>query len=115
MVAAAYTATLILKGVSNGKTVHMPMSLDDVAGNYATFPDGSSALQLGNDQPYAIIDVIAVVGGTDTTKWDIFKNQLSSSIIIVSKSNLNTSNNRQFQTSPVAFEAGSLLKFKQQA
>jgi hypothetical protein len=113
MVAAPYKATLVLRGVTNGKIVHMPLSASDVDAEYVTLPDGSNQLQLAADQPYMIADLIVVTGGTDTTTWDIFKNNLNASIQIVPKSNLNTSNNRQFQANPVAFESGSLLKFKQ--
>lgn len=115
MVAAPYKSTLVLKGLKNGKTVHMPISFDDVAANYATLPDGSTALQLASDQPYAFVDWIVVTGGTDTTTVDIFKNNLNASIQLVPKANLNTSNNRQLQMNPIAFEAGSLIKFKQNA
>lgn len=113
MVAAPYKATLILKGTQNGKTQHMPMSFSDVDAAFATFPDGSDQLQLGADQDYAIVDIIVITGGTDTTTVDIFKNNLNASIQVVPKANLNSSNNRQFQANPVAFERGSLLKFKQ--
>ncbi len=113
MAAVPYKSTLILKGVNNGKTVHMPLAHDDVNGNYATLPDGSTQLQLGSDQAYAVVDWIVVTGGTDTTTHDIFKNNLNASIQMVNKANLNTSNNRQFQDNPIAFESGSLLKFKQ--
>ena len=113
MVAAPYKATLILRGVQNNKIVHMPLSADDINTNFVTLPDGSDQLQLGSDQHYAIEDIIVVTGGTDTTTWDIFKNNLNASIQIVPSANLNSSNNRQFQNAPVAFEAGSLLKFKQ--
>lgn len=113
MVAAAYKSTLILKGVQNGKTVHMPVAFDDVNGNYATLPDGSTELQLGSDQAYAFVDWIVVTGGTDTTTVDLFKNGLNASIQLVPKANLNTSNNRQLQGNPIAFAAGSKIKFKQ--
>jgi len=113
MAAAAYNATLILKGVNNGKVIHMPMSCSDVDTQFATFPDGTSDLNLGSDQDYLIVDLIAVTGGTDTTSIDIFKNNLATSIRIIPKANLNTSNNRQFQGNPVGFERGSKLKFKQ--
>lgn len=113
MVAAAYKSTMIVKGLKNGKTVHMPVSFDDVNGNFATFPDGTTNLQLGSDQDYAIVDWIVVTGGTDTTTVDIFKNNLNASIQLVPKANLNTSNNRQLQMNPVGFAAGSKLMFKQ--
>ena len=113
MVAAPYKSTMILKGVKDGKTIHMPVAFDDVNGNFATFPDGSTSLQLGSDQGYAIVDWVVVTGGTDTSTVDIFKNQLNASIQLVPKANLNTSNNRQLQTNPVGFQAGSALKFKQ--
>lgn len=113
MVAAAYKSTLILSGLRDGRTIHMPLAFDDVNANFATLPDGSTTLQLNSDQDYKIADLIVVTGGTDTTTVDIFKNGLNASIQIVPKSNLNTSNNRQFQANPVAFSAGSVLKFKQ--
>lgn len=113
MAAVPFTATIILRGQGNGKVVHMPMTVSDVNAAFGAFPDGSSELQLGSDQNWAIVDIIVVVGGTDTTTMDIFKNNLNASIQIVNKANLNTSNNRQFQDNPIGFEAGSTLKFKQ--
>lgn len=113
MAAAAYKSTMIIKGLKNGKTTHMPVSFDDVNDNYATFPDGGTALQLAADQDYAIVDWIVVTGGTDTTTVDIFKNNLNASIQLVPKANLNTSNNRQLQMNPIGFSAGAQLKFKQ--
>ena len=115
MTAVPYKATLILKGVSNGRTVHMPMAFDDVVNNFATFPDGDTKLQLASDQAYMLVDWIVVTGGTDTQSVDIFKNGLNASIQLVPKANLNTSNNRQLQSNPIAFEAGSKLMFKQNA
>ena len=113
MTAAAYNSTMIIKGLKNGKTTHMPVNFTDVNGAFATFPDGTTALQLGADQDYAIVDWIVVTGGTDTTSVDIFKNNLNASIQLVPKANLNTSNNRQLQSNPVGFAAGSKLMFKQ--
>jgi len=113
MGAAAYKSTLIIKGLKNGKTIHMPVAFDDVNGNFATFPDGTTILQLGADQDYAFVDWITVVGGTDTSTVDIFKNGLNASIQLVPKANLNTSNNRQLQANPIAFAAGAKIMFKQ--
>lgn len=113
MAAVPYTGILILKGVQTNKLIHMPMTFSDVTTEFATFSDGSDSLQLNSDQGYAITDLINSVGGTDTTQVEIFKNNLTSSIVVVPKANLNTSNNRQFQGNAVGFEAGSRLKFKQ--
>lgn len=115
MVAAAFSQTMIWKGTSNGRVIHMPCSLDDVAGNFATFPDGNAFLQLPSDQVYALIDVIVVTGGTDTNFQNIFVNGLDSGLKLSNKSNLNTSNFRQFATAPVQFKAGSLIRLKQSA
>lgn len=113
MVAAAFKGTLIIKGVKTGETIHMPISFDDVVGNYATFPDGQSTLQLGTQDDWAIVDLINETGGTDTYAVDVIKNNLSTSIQLVNKANLNTSNNRQLQGNPIGFKSGSQLRFKQ--
>ena len=113
MVAAAYKATIILVGTKNKRSIMMPIAFDDVDGNFATFPDGTTVLQLDTDQNYAITDLIVVTGGTDTTSVDIFKNGLNASLQIVPTANLNSSNNRQFQSNPQTFMSGSKLMFKQ--
>jgi hypothetical protein len=114
MVAAAFTETLIFRG-SNGRVLHFGMTVDDVANNFAVAPDGNGFIQLPSDQTYALIDIIVVTGGTDTKFQEIFANGLSTGLKISNVSNLNSSNNRQFQTAPVAFKAGSLLRFKETA
>lgn len=113
MAAAAYKATLVFKGLSDGEVIFMPTSFDDVVGNYATFPNGLTVLQLGSKQNWALVDMIAVTGGTDTQTVGIYKNNLKTSLEIVPKANLNTSNNRQFQSNPIGFEAGAQLMFVQ--
>lgn len=115
MVAAAFTETLIMKGTSNGRVLHIPLTVSDVAAEYAVAPDGNGFIQLPSDQNYAIIDLIVVTGGTDTNFQGIFANGLDTGLKISNKSNLNTSNFRQFMTAPVTFKAGSLLRFKQSA
>jgi hypothetical protein len=114
MAAAAFTQTLVFKG-TNGRVMHIPCSVDDVASNFATFPDGNSFLQIPSDANYALIDLIVVTGGTDTNFQEIFANGLSTGLKVSNKSNLNTSNYRQFQQAPVTFKAGSLLRFKESA
>jgi len=113
MVAAAFTETLIFKGTSNGRTIHMRMTCSDVANAFAVAPDGNASISLPSDQNYALADVIVVVGGTDTTYQELFVNGMSSGLILDNKSNLNTANFRQFATAPVTFKAGSLVKMKQ--
>ena len=113
MVAAAYKSTLILKGINKGQTIYMPMSSSDVDAAFCTFPDGTTSLTIPSDDDYAIVDLIVITGGTDTTTIDIFKNGLNASIQIVPKANLNTSNNRQFQANPIGIQGGSKVMFKQ--
>jgi len=113
MAAAAFTQSLILRGVSNGRVIHVPMTVSDITTEYAIMPDGNGFLQLPSDQAYAIQDLIVITGGTDTTVQDIYVNGLASGIRINNKSNLNTAVNRQFQGAPVVFKSGSLLRFKQ--
>jgi hypothetical protein len=115
MAAAAFTETSIWKGASNGKTMHIRLTCTDVAAAFATAPDGNTFIQLPSDQPYSLVDMITVVGGTDTTNQEIFANSLSTGIILDNKSNLNTANFRQFQQAPVTFKPGSLIRFKQLA
>ena len=113
--AVAFTQTLILRGVSNGKVMHVPQTVSDVVGEYAISPDGNGFLQVPADQNYALVDVIVVTGGTDTKFQDVYANGLTTGLRIGNVSNLNTANNRQFQNAPVTFRAGSLLRFKQTA
>jgi hypothetical protein len=114
MAAAAFTETLIFRG-NNGRVLHYGMTVSDVVSEYAVAPDGNGFIQLPGDQNYALIDIVVVTGGTDTNFQEIFANGLNSGLKISNKSNLNTSNNRQFQSAPVAFKAGSLLRLKQTA
>jgi hypothetical protein len=114
MAAAAFVETAIFKG-QNGKVIHYPLTLTDVAAAFAISPDGADSIQLPSDQNYALIDMIVVTGGTDTNFQDMFLNGLATPLRISNKSNLNTSNFRQFATAPVTFAAGSRLKLKQAA
>lgn len=113
MVATPFTQTLIFKGLSNGKVVHLGMTVSDVAGEYAVSPDGEGSVTLPSDQNYALVDMIVVTGGTDTSFQNIFANSQDTGLKVSNKSNLNTSNFRQFATAPVSFKAGSKLRFKQ--
>lgn len=115
MAAVPFTETAIFKGASDGRTLHVRLTVSDVAAAYAVAPDGNSFIQLPGDQNYALVDVIVVTGGTDTTNQEIFANSMSTGIIIDNKSNLNTANYRQFQQAPIVFKAGSLLRLKQAA
>lgn len=115
MVAVAFVETVIFKGTRDGKVIHYPLTVSDVAGAYAISPDGSDTIQLPSDQNYAMIDCIVVVGGTDTNFQICYVNGLSTPLQISNKSNLNTSNFRQFMTAPVTFAAGARLKLKQSA
>jgi hypothetical protein len=115
MAAAAFTETVILKGTRDGRTIHIRMTVSDVASAYAIAPDGNGFIQLPGDQDYKLSDVIVVTGGTDTTQQLIFANSLNTGLVLDNKSNLNTANFRQFLTSPVAFKAGSLIRFQQAA
>lgn len=113
MTAVPFTETMIFKGTSNNRVIHMPLSVSDVVGEYAVAPDGNNFIQLPSDQNYALVDVIVVTGGTDTQFQNIFANALDTGLKLSNKSNLNTSNFRQFATAPVVFKSGSLLKLKQ--
>lgn len=115
MAAAAFTATMILKGQRDGSTRYIRVTISDVAAAYWIFPDGSNTLQLPSDQAYSLVDLIIITGGTDTTNAQLFVNQLNTGIVIDNKSNLNNVQNRQFQFNPLGFKAGAQLKFVQAA
>jgi len=115
MAAAAFTETAIFKGLSNGRTIHVRYTVSDVAAAFALAPDGNGFIVLPSDQAYAMVDMIVVTGGTDTTNQEVFVNGLSTGIVIDNKSNLNTANFRQFATAPVAFKPGALVRFTQRA
>lgn len=114
MVAVPFTQTLILKG-RNGRVIHHGLTVSDVVNEYAIAPSGDAFVQVPSDQDYSIVDLIVVVGGTDTNFQQLFINGLDSGIKVSNKSNLNTANFRQFLTAPITVRAGSLLKFKQTA
>jgi len=115
MAAVAFVETAIFKGASNGETKQYSLTVSDVAAAFAIGQDGSDFIQLPSDQPYALIDMIVVVGGTDTNFQEIFANGQSTGIKLSNKSNLNTSNYRQFQQAPMVFKPGTVLKLKQLA
>lgn len=115
MAAAAFTQTLIFRGTQNKRVIHVSQTVDDVAANYAINPDGSNFLALPSDQNYELIDMIVVTGGTDTNFQQLFINGLDSGVKISNKSNLNTSNFRQFATAPITIKAGSVIKLKESA
>lgn len=114
MAAAAFTATLILKG-SKGSIMHQRCTVSDVAAAYWIFPSGDSFLQLPSDENWYLADVIVVTGGTDCSNSELFVNQKSAGVYIDHKSNLNTSNYRQFANAPIGFKAGAQLKLVQKA
>lgn len=115
MAAVAFVETAIFKGARNGRVIHYPLTVSDIAAAFAISPDGADTLQMGSDQDYDLIDLIVVTGGTDTNFQNVFVNGLATPLQISNKSNLNTSNFRQFATAPVRFGAGSRLKLKQSA
>lgn len=115
MAAAAFSETLIFKGMSNGRSIQMYATVSDVAGQFATFSDGNTFMVLPADQNYALTDVIVVVGGTDTNIQNLYINGLPSGIVVGNKSNLNTANFRQFQQAPIPIKGGSMLRLTQAA
>jgi len=115
MAAVAFTETAIFRGTKDRRDIHVRFTVSDVAAAFAIAPDGNGFIQLPSDQPYSLIDLIVVTGGTDTTNQEIFVNGLSSGVVADNKSNLNTANFRQFNTAPITFRPGALVRFKQAA
>jgi len=115
MAAAAFVETVIFRGTKDGRIIHYPLTVSDVAAAFAISPDGADSIQIPSEQDYSLIDVIVVTGGTDTNLQYVFVNGLATPLKISNKSNLNTSNFRQFATAPVTFGAGARLKLKQSA
>lgn len=113
MAAVAFVQTVIFMGAQNKRVLHVPMTVSDVNAEYAISPDGNGFIQLPSDQPYRLVDVIVETGGTDTKFQDIYANGLQTGLRITNKANLNSSNFRQFQSAPVTFVGGSLLRLKQ--
>lgn len=115
MAAAAFTETLIFKGASTKKNIYVRATASDVAAAAVVYPDGSTTLQLPSSENWFLVDLITVVGGTDTTNQELFVNQMATGIVIDNKSNLNTVQNRIFQQNPLGFTAGSQIKLTQRA
>lgn len=114
MGAVAFTGTMIFRG-ANGRAMHIRVTMSDVAAAYWIFPSGESTLMLPADTNWQLVDVIIVTGGTDTTQSALYVNGLNSGLVIDHKSNLNTSNFRQFATNPIGFKAGSAIRLIQAA
>lgn len=112
MAAVPFTGTLIFKG-QNGQINHVRCTMSDVTTQAWVFPDGSTTLQMPANTNWFLVDVIIVVGGTDTSQSQLYVNQLNSGLVIDHQSNLNTSQFRQFITNPVGFKAGSQIKLVQ--
>jgi len=115
MVAAPFTATLIFKGARTGEVVYQRATISDVAAAFWVFPDGNSFLQLDSTQNWLLTDVLVVTGGTDTTNADLYVNQKNTGIVIDNKSNLTTTQYRQFINNPLGFKAGALIRLIQRA
>jgi hypothetical protein len=115
MAAAAFVETLIFKGATSKQTKYVRATVSDVAAASAVYPDGSSTYQLPSNENWYLVDLICVVGGTDTTNQELFVGQQSTGILIDNKSNLNTVQNRMFQLNPVGFLAGSQIRLIQRA
>lgn len=114
MAAVPFTATLIFQG-SAGTVFHTRCTISDVAAAYWIFPSGDAFLQLPSNENWTLKDVIVVTGGTDTTQSELYANQKNTGLVLDHKSNLNTSNFRQFLTSPISFKAGAQIKLVQRA
>lgn len=114
MAAAAFTGTLVFVG-SKGKPMHVRCTMSDVAAAAWVFPDGNTSLSLPSDQDWTLKDAIIVTGGTDTTQSQLYANGLNTGLVVDHKSNLNTSNFRQFVTTPLGFRGGSVLRLLQAA
>ena len=112
MTAASFSETAIFRG-ANGRAIHVRLTVSDVNGEYAVAPDGNGFIQLPGDQNYALVDMIVITGGTDTSQQQIYANGLNTGVVIDNKSNLNTAVNRQFQDAPITFKAGTLIRLKQ--
>lgn len=115
MAAAAFTEVIIFRGAKDGRSIQVACTVSDVAAEFAVAPDGNGFIQLPADQNYVLMDMIVVTGGTDTKFQDVYANGLATGVRVNNVSNLNTAVNRQFQSAPVSFKAGALLRFKQSA
>lgn len=116
MTAEPFTQNLIIKGTSNGRTIHMVLDCSDVNNEFLVAQDGNNFVQLPSDQAYQLIDIIVVGNGGEDTKFqELFVNSMNSGIKIAPKANLATSNWRQFQQAPITLKAGSMFRLQQKA
>lgn len=113
MAAVPYTETLIFRGASSGQTLYVRATASDVNTAAVVYPDGSTTFQLPATENWRLVDMVVVVGGTDTTNQILYVNQLNTGIVIDNKSNLNSVQNRIFQNNPLGFRAGSQIKLTQ--
>jgi len=92
MAAAAFKGTVSLRGIS-GESYIEAISMSDVANAYVTF-DATGLTFCHIPEPAAIVDIVCVTGGTDTTKMRIFVNGRDTGKTFVNTAVLNTINNR---------------------
>jgi hypothetical protein len=111
MVAAAFKGTIVLRNNAGIRTV--PFTASDVNAAYYIFPSGASDLQLSADGVTYVTDVILSAAGTDTSKGDIFVNDMTIGQQILNSANVGTVFNRQFMSAPLALKPGSRLRIQQ--
>jgi len=114
MAAAAFKGVIKL-ATQSGQTIQYPVTVSDVAGAYAVFPDGNNDVVLpSNMGTLWIVDVILSAAGTDTSRMDIYVNGKSTGEQVLNTANLATGVNRQFLGSPVGgIAAGARMRLTQ--
>lgn len=113
MVAAT---TGLLTFISNtGETQNYQATIDDVANNYMTFNNGQNFFILPPGKNWLLRDFVMAGAGSSTTKADIQVNGLSKGYTASYSANQGGNPSRQFLVSPLAFQGGSNIMFKELA
>ncbi len=113
MAAAPFTAVLKFS-TQSGKTFFYNCTVSDVNGEFYTFPDGQSFVNLPSNDGYVqLFDVLLSAAGTDTSTATIFVNGKSTGQQIQNSGNLASNQARQFAGTPVTFQPGANLRLTQ--
>lgn len=113
MAAAAFKAVLVFQ-TETGRQYTVPCTVSDVVGEFYIAPSGSNDIQLPSGEGIITLkDVILSASGTDTSKAEIYVNDLTTGVQIMNSANVGTVFNRQFMSAMMHLKEGARLKIKQ--
>lgn len=102
-------------GSPSGPTKIFPLTVSDVAGEYALFPSGSSEVVLNGSSDVYIVDMIYSAAGADTTQLELYVGGMAEGTKLLNATSTGSTVSRPLQQAPVKVEKGKTIKWKQLA